>query len=68
MMGGIRLVFAGKVSLLYNQFLMPSRKNCPVKFRVTVNREAMIIEVPCGGKDSAWLKILSAILSIIHEL
>jgi len=47
---------------------MPSRKNCPVKFRATVNREAMIIEVPCGGKDSAWLKILSAILSIIHEL
>jgi hypothetical protein len=52
MMGGIRLVFAGKVSLLYHQFLMPSRKNCPVKFRATGNREAMIIEVPCGGKDS----------------
>jgi hypothetical protein len=68
MMGGIRLGFAGKVSLLYNQFLMPSRKNSPVKFRATVKREAMIIEVPCGGKDRAWLKILSAILSIINEL
>lgn len=33
---------------------MPHQKSCPLKFGAAVNRDGVLMEIPCNGEQCAW--------------